>query len=125
MDPDAAAAILEALHEPFSAGEVAQAASLMAPGKSTALARYPIEYLRGHRGSGPWDVVALLFNAFVDQGYPADLNRMLLLPLHKKGDEAACDNYRGISLMHPLGRLFSKVVTARLLRDPGAVRADS
>ena len=49
---------------------------------------------------------------------------MLMLPLHKKGDMAACDNYRGISLMHPLGRLFSKIITARLLRDPAARRAE-
>ena len=69
--------------------------------------------------------MAALFNAFVERGYPAELNRMLLLPLHKKGDEAACENYRGILLMHPLGRLFSKVVTSRLLHDPAAVRADS
>lgn len=68
--------------------------------------------------------MALLFNTFVDNGYPMELNRMLMLPLHKKGDMAACDNYRGISLMHPLGRLFSKVVTARLLRDPAARRAE-
>ena len=67
--------------------------------------------------------MALLFNAFVDNGYPVGLNDMLLLPLHKKGDMESCDNYRGISLMHPLGRLFSKVVTARLLRDPASVRA--
>ena len=50
---------------------------------------------------------------------------MLLLPLHKKGDKSDPDNYRGISLIHPLGRLFCKTVTNRLETDPNAKRAVS
>ena len=98
---------------------------MKASGKSSALATYPIEFLKGHVLGVQWEILAVLFNAFVENGYPVELNRMLFLPLHKKGDEEACDNYRGISLMHPVGRLFSKVVTQRLLRDEAAVRADS
>ena len=125
MDPAAAASILEAFHAPITAREVAEAASHMASGKTCALATYPIDLLRGNQGGVLWEVVATLFNAFVDTGYPTALNNMLFMPLHKKGDETQCDNYRGIALMHPLGRLFSKVVTARLVADPHATRATS
>ena len=48
---------------------------------------------------------------------------MLFLPLHKKGPKDNPDNYCGISLIHPLGRLFSKIVTARLESDERAARA--
>ena len=48
---------------------------------------------------------------------------MLFMPVYKRGDASDPDNYRGISLMHPVARLFSKVLTARLERDPAAVRA--
>ena len=95
----------------------------MASGKSTALAVYAIELLKGHASPALWETVAVLFNAFINNGYPVKLNDMLMMPLHKKGALEDCDNYRGISLMHPLGRLFSKVVTTRLLHDPAAVRA--
>lgn len=46
---------------------------------------------------------------------------MLFMLLHKKGDVVDCDNDQDISLMYPLGRLFSKVVTNE--RDPCATRA--
>lgn len=125
LEPEAAAAILDALHLPITGREVAVAAGCMASGKTCALATYPIDILRGHEGGVLWEVIATLFNAFVDNGYPSALNNMLFMPLHKKGDETQCDNYRGIALMHPLGRLFSKVVTARLGADPHATRAAS
>ena len=83
----------------------------------------PLEYIRGHRCGVIWGVFAELFNTFIARGYPAVLNRMLLMPLHKRDDPADCSNYRGISLMHPCGRLFSKVVVRRLEADPAATRA--
>ena len=61
-----------------------------------------------------WKVLAFLFDKFVETAYPSELNHMLFLPLHKKGVKDSPDNYRGISLIHPLGRLFSKIVTACL-----------
>ena len=35
---------------------------------------------------------------------------MLYMPLFKKGDRSDPDCYRGISLIHPLGKLLSMVV---------------
>jgi len=95
----------------------------MKSGKSTGLGRLPIEYLKAPVDERLWESVAVAFNYFVECGYPAELNHMLMMPLFKKGDVAKCGNYRGISLMHPLGRLFSKVVVARLEGDGRAVRA--
>ena len=64
-----------------------------------------------------------LFNAFVERGYPRALNHVLLMLLFKKDNPTDCSNYRGISLMHPWGRLFSKVVVGRLEADLAATRA--
>ena len=96
----------------------------MASGKTTALARYRLELLRSPPSSHLWDVLALLFNSAVAGSFPSRLNHMLFMPVYKnKGAVTCCDNYRGIALMHPLNRLFSKVLTACLSTDPAAVRA--
>ena len=39
---------------------------------------------------------------------------MLYMPLFKKGDRANADCYRGISLMHPLGKMLSMIVLQKL-----------
>ena len=70
-----------------------------------------------------WKVLAFLFDKFVETAYPSELNHMLFLPLHKKGPKDNPDNYHGISLIHPLGHLFSKIVTACLESDECAARA--
>ena len=122
-DPGVEAELEASLHLPFTATEIATAAGLMARGKTTALARYPLELLRVSPHSALWRVLAVLFNHFVTSGFPSRLSHMLFLPVYKRGDATNPDNYRGISLMHPVARLFSKVLTARLANDPAAVRA--
>ena len=68
--------------------------------------------------------MAFLFTCFARFGYPPKLSTLLLAPLYKgKGDRADCHNYRGISLIHPLGRWFSKCLELRLAASPGARRA--
>ena len=65
-----------------------------------------------------------MFTRFARLGYPRVLSTLLLLPLYKQwGDHDLCTNSRGISLIHPLGRLFSKCFEARLVADPGSTRA--
>ena len=78
------------------------------------------------RGAGAllFEVLARLFTAWARGGYPWQLNTLYLMPIYKfRGDRAECDNYHGISLLPPVGRLFSKCFEARLLADPAATRA--
>ena len=65
-----------------------------------------------------------MFPHFSCTGYPRVLTTLLLMPLFKQcGERDLCTNYRGISLLHPLGRLFSKCFEARLLAEYGYIRA--
>lgn len=38
----------------------------------------------------------------------------MLIPVPKKGDLTVCDNWRGISLLDLVGKLFAKVIQKRL-----------
>ena len=46
---------------------------------------------------------------------PADWLKQLVVPLHKKGPTRDCDNYRGIALLSVLGKVFCRVIQARLV----------
>ena len=56
-----------------------------------------------------------LFNVVFNKGYfPEKWTEGFILPLHKKGNINQVDNYRGITLLRPLGRLFTHVLNNRL-----------
>ena len=46
---------------------------------------------------------------------PKVVNSMLIMPLYKrKGSKLDPDNYRGISLIHPVGKLLAALVLEKL-----------
>ena len=56
---------------------------------------------------------------------PQEWRDALLVPIPKKGDLTQCDNWRGISLLDVVGKLFTKVVQVRLQRVAEEVLPDS
>ena len=46
----------------------------------------------------------------LNQHVPESLNSMLYMPLFKKGQKQNPDCYRGISLIHPLGKMLSMLI---------------
>ena len=56
-----------------------------------------------------------LFNFIFDSGIFPDMWRDgLLSPLYKRGNRLKPDNYRGITLLSVLGKLFTRVLNNRL-----------
>ena len=95
---------------PFTAAEVQSGLAQMGRAKPSRLAPFPVDVFR-RAPAAVYALVADLFTAFASRGYLCRLNTLLMLPLYKsRGDRSLCDNYRGISLIHPLGRWFSKCV---------------
>ena len=57
----------------------------------------------------------LLFNRFWDtEVIPADLIAANITVLFKKGDRSLCNNYRGISLLSIVGKVFADIILQRL-----------
>ena len=58
-----------------------------------------------------------LFNIILDTGIiPSDWSLGVIIPIHKKGDKANPDNYRGITLLSCFGKLFTSVLNNRLYK---------
>ena len=57
----------------------------------------------------------ILFNKIFDKGhFPEELSKGYIVPLHKKGSINDIDNYRGITLLSVLGKLFTRILNNRL-----------
>jgi hypothetical protein len=48
---------------------------------------------------------------------PPEWNKGLIVKIPKKGDRSVCDNYRGITLLSVLCKVFSKVVIQRIQEE--------
>ena len=57
-----------------------------------------------------------LFNTIFSHGYfPKEWSMGDIIPLHKKGSTNNVDNYRGITLLSTLGKLFTRKLNNRLM----------
>ena len=56
-----------------------------------------------------------IFNIIFAKGYfPKQWSEGFIIPLHKKGPQDIVDNYRGITLLSSLGKLFTRILNSRL-----------
>ena len=59
--------------------------------------------------------ISYLFNRCAGAGvYPKILKTAQVIPIHKKGTKTECSNYRPISLLSPLNKLFEKMLYKRI-----------
>lgn len=56
-----------------------------------------------------------IFNVLLDKGYfPDSWSEGYIVPIHKKGSVSQVENYRGITLLSTLGKLFTSILNSRL-----------
>lgn len=102
------------LDVPISEDEIAKAIHQLSNGKSAGPDRLLNEFfIYGKSVLIPY--LHTLFNTIFNQGYfPDDWSVGEVIPLHKKGDKNNVDNYRGITLLSNLGKLFTRILNNRL-----------
>ena len=87
----------------------------MKNGKPSGNCAYPIDLIKHHKHVQLYDALSLLCEEFLSCGVPKVVNSMLIMPLYKrKGSKLDPDNYRGISLIHPVGKLLAALVLEKL-----------
>ena len=95
--------------------EVEEALRIMRTGKAAGLDGIPAECLKkGGVAVVEW-LVRLLNICFEAGEVPADWRMAAIVPIFKgKGDQHVCGNYRGISLLSMVGKLFGRVLINRI-----------
>ena len=113
------------LVDPPTAEEVAEAMGKLKEGKAGGKNGILPEMVRGC-GETMMDYTLDMFRTvWMEQRVPQEWRDALLVPIPKKGDLTQCDNWRGISLLDVMGKVFTKVIQMRLQKVAEEVLPDS
>ena len=107
--------MFEELNLNFSQNEILQSIKQLKTNKSGGPDKLINEFfIHGKHVLVP--VLCNLFNKIFECGvFPEEWSEGYIIPLHKKGNLNDAENYRGITLLSALGKLFTRVVNNRLL----------
>lgn len=109
-----AGAIFEELDVPFTEADVARGLKSLKREKAYAGDCILNEYFI-NAGDILLSHLTHLFNIVLDTGYfPDEWSRGFIVPLYKRGSELDVNNYRGITLISCLAKLFTTVLNSRL-----------
>lgn len=106
--------MFDELNKEISLAEIISAISQLKNGKSSGPDRLINEFfINGKDILTPY--LHTLFNVIFDKGYfPDSWSLGEIIPIHKKGSKANVENYRGITLLSVLGKLFTRILNNRL-----------
>uniref|UniRef100_A0A5F8GDL9 Reverse transcriptase domain-containing protein n=1 Tax=Monodelphis domestica TaxID=13616 RepID=A0A5F8GDL9_MONDO len=108
--------IWEQLDVPPSIEEVQKAIKQMSAGKAPGKDGIPTEVYKALNGKTLQAFHIVLTSIWEEEDMPPELRDASIVVLYKnKGSRAACDNYRGISLLSTAGKILARVILSRLL----------
>ncbi len=105
------------LTQPFTREELDHAIRKLKRGKAIGADKIPNEFLKA---SGPVfrrKLLAVLNQVLQLEAIPEVWRQSRLSMIPKKGDLSLLDNYRGIAINSNIGKLFTKLIAARLEQD--------
>ena len=105
---------LHVLNDDITQDEISNVIKILPNGKSSGLDGMPYEiFINSLNLLLPH--LCKLFNVILSTGnYPSTWSEAMISPLHKKGSINKASNYRGISLLCTLGKIFTKILNNRL-----------
>lgn len=106
--------INEEINKAFTIQEILDMVKAMRNNKACGLDNILNEYVK-NSPSEMMSVLEALFNLILNTGIiPSDWTLGIIIPLHKKGPKSDPNNYRGITLLSCIGKLFTALLNKRL-----------
>lgn len=95
----------------ISRGDIIDAISLSKNNKSPGLDNITNELIKNWDDSVT-DTLFTMFQRFaLSESTPRDWNTGIIIPIHKKGDKADLNNYRGITLNSCISKIYTRIIT--------------
>ena len=105
--------------------ELKQAIGCAKNGKSGGIDGIPIEFIKYGTGT-LHNAILALFNYIFDHGqYPDVWSRGIVNPVYKTGSMCSPENYRKITLISALGKIFDSILNNRMRFCKEALRVDN
>ena len=105
---------LDVLNEKITETDIDEAINCMSNNKAPGLDGIPIEQIKANK-SFYIPMFEKLFNQILDTGiFPEEWSKAIICPIHKKGSTNEPKNYRGISLLCTMSKIFTKILNVRL-----------
>ena len=107
--------ILEELDDEPTVEELGKAIDALTTGKAPGEGGIPPEVIKAGKEALIEDLHELLCLCWREGSVPSDMRGAKIVTLYKnKGDRSECNSYRGISLLSIVGKVFARVILARL-----------
>ena len=105
----------EILNAPITAEEIQKECHKLKNNKSPGEDKIINEYIKASMPSLT-HIYVMIFNKILDTGiFPEAWSSGVIVPIYKnKGDRNDCNNYRGITLLSCMGKLFTSILNTRL-----------
>jgi hypothetical protein len=88
----------------------------MKNGRSPGIDNITAEMIKAAREIGTIWINLLIFNVWMQKEISQDWGKEIKVPIFKKGDRKACNNYRGVTLISQCAKLYEKIIEIRLKR---------
>ena len=106
--------IEQILHGPITYNEIDKSLNNLKAGKACGSDGIGPEFYKVNSSILKEHLYILFNKIFEIQSYPTEWSKSLIYPLHKKGNLANVQNYRGISLLNVISKIFTGILFDRL-----------
>ena len=98
----------------ISINEILRKVRKLKTGKAAGADEIRVEFIKNGGMGGILWLGRILNLALVSGKGQADWRNAIIAPIHKKGNRKECSNYRGISLLSVVGKLYSSILVDRV-----------